>query len=57
MAEDKKVHIFTDEELAEKSGKETFQDELGEEYPDDLFITYEDGGLILDESSKMFLVQ
>lgn len=57
MVEDKKVHIFTDEELAEKSGNETFQDELGEEYPDDLFITYEDGGLILDESSKMFLVQ
>ena len=57
MAEDKKVHIFTDEELAEKSGKETFQNELGEEYPDALFLTYEDGGLIEDESSKMFIVQ
>lgn len=57
MAEDKKVHIFTDEELAQKSGKETFQNELGDEYPDALFLTYEDGGLIEDESSKMFIIQ
>ena len=57
MAVDKKVHIFTDEELAEQSGSETYRDELGEEYPDDLFITYEDGSLILDESMKMLFIQ
>lgn len=48
----KNVKIYTDEELAEVNGSTEFGNELGAEYPNVIFVTFEDGQTIIENESE-----